>query len=70
MVVTSAISTIIVNSVGEMTPRSRPTLSTMSSISPRVFISTPSAGRVAPAEPGQPRGDERAAELADRRDER
>ena len=42
-VVISAISTIIVNSVGEMTPRSSPMLSTMSSIRPRVFISTPRA---------------------------
>jgi hypothetical protein len=42
-VVTSAMITIIVNRRGEITPRSRPMLSTISSISPRVFINTPSA---------------------------
>src|SRR6185295_4804561 len=42
IVVTSAISTIIAKSVGEMILRSRPTLSTISSIKPRVFMSTPS----------------------------
>ena len=42
-VVTSAMITIIVNRVGEMTPRSSPMLRTISSIRPRVFISTPSA---------------------------
>ena len=42
-VVTSAISTIIANSAGEITPMSRPTLSTTSSMSPRVFISVPIA---------------------------
>ena len=36
-------TTIIVKSVGVMTPRSRPTLRTTSSIRPRVFISTPRA---------------------------
>ena len=40
-VVASAISTSMVNSVGEMTPRSRPMLRTMSSIRPRAFIKTP-----------------------------
>jgi len=42
-VVNSAIITIIEKMVGEMTPRSRPMLSTTSSIRPRVFMSTPSA---------------------------
>jgi hypothetical protein len=42
-VVTSAIRTIIVNTCGVITPRSRPRLSTISSISPRVFINNPSA---------------------------
>ena len=43
IVVASAISTIIAKSVGEITPRSRPMLSTISSITPRVFISAPKA---------------------------
>ena len=42
-VVTSAIITIIEKTVGEMTPRSKPMLSTTSSIRPRVFIRMPSA---------------------------
>ena len=42
-VVTSAITTSIVNSCGEITPRSRPMLSTISSVRPRVFISAPIA---------------------------
>ena len=37
-----AITTSIVNSVGEMTPSSRPMLRTMSSMSPLVFIRAPS----------------------------
>ena len=40
-VVTIAMMTIIVNSRGLRTPRSRPTFSTTSSISPRVFIRMP-----------------------------
>ena len=40
---TSAISTIMVKILAEITPKSKPTLSTMSSINPRVFIKTPSA---------------------------
>src|SRR4030095_3861311 len=51
IVVASAMRTIIVNSVGEMTPSSSPTFKTMSSISPRVFINTPSP---APARHPQP----------------
>lgn len=39
-VVASAISTIIVRSVGVMAPRSRPTFKTINCISPRVFIRT------------------------------
>ena len=42
-VVTSAITTSIVKSWCEMTPRSRPMLSTISSVRPRVFISVPIA---------------------------
>ena len=42
-VVTRAMSTIIVNIFGEITPKSRPMLSTMSSIKPRVFMSMPTA---------------------------
>jgi len=42
-VVTSAIRTIIENNAGERMPRSYPTLSTINSISPRVFIRMPSA---------------------------
>ena len=42
-VVTSAMMTIIVKSEGEMTLRSSPMLSTMSSIRPRVFMRMPSA---------------------------
>ena len=42
-VVTSAMITSIANSVGEITFSSSPMLSTISSIRPRVFISTPSA---------------------------
>ena len=42
-VVTSAMITIIVKIFGEITPKSSPMLSTISSINPRVFISTPSA---------------------------
>ena len=41
-VVTSAIETIIENSIGERIPTSRPTFSTTSSTSPRVFIINPS----------------------------
>src|SRR5262245_9660714 len=41
MVVASAIKTIIEKSSGVRTPRSRPILSTMSSINPRVFIRMP-----------------------------
>ena len=55
--------TIIENSAGEMTPSSRPMLRTINSISPRVFISVPSAAAVAPGHARQPRRDERAAEL-------
>jgi len=42
-VVARANTTIIANSVGLMTPRSRPMFMTISSMSPRVFISVPSA---------------------------
>src|SRR5262249_2090205 len=42
-VVARAMRTSIAKRVGEMTPRSSPTLSTMSSTRPRVFMSTPSA---------------------------
>ena len=42
-VVANAISTIMANSVGEMTPISRPMLSAISSINPRVFINIPRA---------------------------
>ena len=42
-VVTRAIKTIMVNTARLMTPRSRPMLSTTSSINPRVFINTPMA---------------------------
>ncbi len=42
-VVTRAMMTIIVKRVGEMTFKSRPMLSTMSSIRPRVFIRMPRA---------------------------
>ena len=40
-VVTRAIMTIIVNRVGVITPRERPMFNRISSIRPRVFISTP-----------------------------
>src|SRR6266540_3326693 len=43
VVVTRAISTIIANKVGEMTPMSSPMLRMMSSIRPRVFIIAPRA---------------------------
>ncbi len=42
-VVTSAMTTSIVKSVGEMRPRSSPMLSTISSVRPRVFMSAPTA---------------------------
>ena len=42
MVLKIAISTSIVNMRGEITPMSRPTLSTISSISARMFIMIPS----------------------------
>ena len=42
-VVTSAITTSIVKSCVEIMPRSRPMLSTISSVRPRVFISAPRA---------------------------
>ena len=42
-VVTSAITTSIVKSCVEMTPRSRPMFRTISSVRPRVFISAPIA---------------------------
>ena len=47
IVVAKAISTIIANSVGEMTPKSSPILSTINSISPRVFIKIPRDADVA-----------------------
>src|SRR5580704_11093114 len=43
IVVTIAIRTIMAKRVGEITLRSSPTFSTISSISPRVFINAPSA---------------------------
>jgi hypothetical protein len=43
MVVTSAIKTSMAKRVGEMTPGSRPTLRTISSIRPRVFMRMPIA---------------------------
>jgi len=52
-VVTKAITTIMAKSVGEMTRRSSPILRTISSISPRVFISVPSRRRFTPAQPSQ-----------------
>jgi hypothetical protein len=66
MVVTMAITTIIVKSVRRDHARSSPTFKTISSISPRVFMSTP---RPAPSaiHAGQSRGRQRSAELADRR---
>jgi hypothetical protein len=42
-VVANAITTIMANNVGEMTPRSSPMFSTIGSIRPRVFIKVPSA---------------------------
>ena len=42
-VVTSAITTSIVKSCVEMTPRSSPMFRTISSVRPRVFISAPIA---------------------------
>lgn len=56
IVVTSVITTIMAKSVGEMTLRSSPMLRTMSSISPRVFISVPRAAALR-----QPRPVSRAA---------
>src|SRR5439155_14181283 len=53
IVVAKAISTSMANSVGEINPRSRPMLSTISSISPRVFMSTPSAAAVRPSSPAR-----------------
>lgn len=41
-VVTSAITTIMVNSGGSRTPSPTPASTTMSPVRPRVFISTPS----------------------------
>mgnify|MGYP003337651948 CR=1 FL=1 len=46
-----AIKTIIANRVGEITPRSRPMFRTISSISPRVFIRTPSDDEVRQSNP-------------------
>ena len=69
IVVASAMMTIIANSVGEMTPSSRPMLSTISSISPRVFIRTPSAADVRQSRPVNRAAATRAAELAERGDE-
>ena len=60
--------TIIANSVGEMTPSSRPMLSTISSIRPRVFIRMPRRPSP-PIEAREAGGDERAAEFAERGDE-
>ena len=50
-VVTSAMITIIVKSAGLITPRSRPTFSTTSSIRPRVFIRIPSCAAKRPGIP-------------------
>ncbi len=68
-VVISAMITSIANSVGEITFISRPILSTISSIRPRVFIRTPSADESRQLSPGESRRDRAAAELAERRDD-
>jgi hypothetical protein len=47
--------TSIANGVGETTPRSRPMLSTISSMSPRVFIRVPSADEFAQPMPWRAR---------------
>ncbi len=52
IVVVIAIRTIMANSGGEITPMSRPMLSTINSIRPRVFISTPSRRGGPPVETG------------------
>jgi hypothetical protein len=51
--VTTAISTIMANTVGDITLRSRPMFKTISSIKPRVFIKTP---RPAASRRPRPRG--------------
>ena len=58
-VVTSAMSTSIVKSAGEITPSSRPMFSTISSVRPRVFISAPR-----PTTPASVAGDARATAIA------
>ena len=65
-VVTMAINTIIANSVGEMIPRSRPMLSTISSISPRVFIRMPRLDASRHESPMTRGGGKRAAEFSGR----
>ena len=67
-VVTSAITTSIVKSCVEITPRSSPMFSTISSVSPRVFISAPIAAESRKREAAVARRDHRADELADDRD--
>ena len=69
-VVTSAMITSIANSASEMTPFSSARLSTISSVSPRVFISVPMHGRGAPVEAGRRRAAMQRAERACRRSRR
>ena len=66
-VVTSAMITSIANSASEITPFSSARLSTISSVSPRVFISVPITAEARQSKPVDARGDHRAEELADDR---
>ena len=68
-VVTSAMITSIANRASEITPGSSARLSTISSVSPRVFISVADHGRARQPKPGQAGGDRRPDELADDRDD-
>ena len=67
-VVTSAMITSIANRASEITPFSSARFRTISSVSPRVFISVPMTVDARQSKPGQPRGDQRAHPLADDRD--
>ena len=68
-VVTSAMITSIANSASEITPFSSARLSTISSVSPRVFISVPITAEARQSKPVSRAAIVGAEELADDRDD-
>ena len=67
-VVTSAMITSAANSTLEIAPTSSARLSTISSVSPRVFISVPITAEARQSKPAHARRDRRTGELADDRE--